>query len=169
MPIVCQSNVNAFPILCQSGGNPVPICFQFQCQSSANNMAILCQSDANQVPIRCQSGANLVPIHRQSNVNQVPIHCQSTNAMPILDQSGNPFQSPNPGTMLGQCGANPAFRHQSADPVPILSLSQFQSITNPISLNYRSPDLMSILDQSANPPTRHAAMRVFHAAYNCKR
>ena len=117
-------------------------------------MPIKCQSIANPTPIKCQSIANPMPIHCQSNVSQSSRSFANPISVPrqICQSNANRCQSiSNPLSI--RCQSVPIHCQSIANPLSI----RCQSITNPISLNYRSPDLMSILDQSANPPPIHEA------------
>ena len=120
------------PIQCRSHTHP-PICL-----SNVNPSQMRCQSIANP--------ANLQIHHRSANPS--PIRQSNSNSGPIWESIPTSQSCNNAGPMRCQSCIPSSIRRSCANPLPI----QFQSITNPISLNYRSPDLMSLLDQSANPP-----------------
>ena len=151
-------SINLTPILYQSAYGPSPI-HQYNANSgpicqSITNLQIHHQS-VNPSPIQ-EFDANLgqicksitdPPIHHQS-ANPSPIRQSNSNSGPIWESIPTSQSCNNAGPMRCQSCIPSSIRRSCANPLPI----QFQSITNPISLNYRSPHLMSLLDQSANPP-----------------
>ena len=135
--------------------NPMPILCQYSPNLCAN-VLIHYQPIVNSMRILANLGSTRTDISHNLGTNRVPIRCQSSASNQCNANPGPIWESQswnNPGPMRCQSCIPSSIRRSCANPLPI----QFQSITNPISLNYRSPDLMSILDQSANPPPIHEA------------
>ena len=135
--------------------NPMPILCQYSPNLCAN-VLIHYQPIVNSMRILANLGSTRTDISHNLGTNRVPIRCQSSASNQCNANPGPIWESQswnNPGPMRCQSCIPSSIRQSYANPLPI----QFQSITNPISLNYRSPALMSILDQSANPPPIHEA------------